>query len=135
MQVSVCPHVQCRQKYEWVNHSFYIIQYWVSSCNISLIYRLDTLEDAKFTGIKGFDCFFVYLYDIFSANLKTIAAVLILTLKVLITRAPVKECSAFWCTTSVCYCFPWVNYWGFNSFNEKQVHIHKNNSVTFSMQI
>jgi len=25
---------------------------------------------------------------------------------------------------SVFYCFHWVNYWGFDYFNEKQVHIH-----------
>jgi len=36
---------------------------------------------------------------------------------------------------SVFHCFPWDNYWGFDSFNENQVDIHHNNCVTFSMQI
>jgi len=36
---------------------------------------------------------------------------------------------------SVFYCFHWVNYWGFDSFNEKQVHIQQNNCATFSIQL
>ena len=51
------------------------------------------------TFFKGPDISMIYSIQIYDnrekRNLKTIVAVSILTLKVLITHAPVKECSAF----------------------------------------
>jgi len=47
----------------------------------------------------------------------------------------VKVSTAICNTISVVYCFPLVYYSGFDSYNEKQVHIHQTNCATCSMQI